>query len=118
LLSYIRDDFLTQKSQEHLEKIIRLKAEIVTIDRELKALEHEKKNILNHQTRLRDNLGRLGHGDDKEKRLRNRYVEQLNRQEDRLAEMESQVKQLLTKRLRLQKQLDEMIENLTQDLTL
>jgi len=117
LVTYIHDNFLTKKSRQQLEKIISLKAEIVSIDRELKALKNEKKNIFKDQSRLRDNLGRLGRN-DKEKRLRSRYIKQLNTQEDRLAEMEKRSKQLQKQRLKVQNQLDDMIENLAQDLTL
>ena len=117
ILNYVRQKFIDEASQKQLEKIVAVKTQIVDIDRQLKAIAKEKKDIFDDQKRVRDNLGRLGRSDE-EKRLRSRYVEQLNTQEDRLAEMDTTEKTLNTQRLKLQKQLDTMIENLEQDLTL
>jgi uncharacterized protein DUF4139 len=56
-------------------------------------LTRQKRSLVNGQARLRENLKSLG-ATDEEKRLRSRYVNQLDAEESRLAELDETVKKL------------------------
>ena len=115
LAVYISEKYLTGEARKHLEKIVAIKAEIVALDRESKALQQERDRLFQDQERLRRNLNSLRNTAE-EKDLRSRYISQLTNQETRLDDIHNRLNQLQDSRTAQQKQLDELIENLQQDL--
>ena len=112
---FIQQKYLSDKTREQLEKIVTVKAEIVRIDRRINELQDEQKNIYEDQKRLREDLKSLG-TTEQAKLLESRYLKKLEQQENQLDTINTELKNLQQERQQKQKQLDEMIETLTQDL--
>jgi hypothetical protein len=112
---YIRQKYISDKTKNQLEKIVVLKAEIDRMGKQIAALQTERKDIYEDQKRLREDLRSLG-STEQAKLLESRYLKKLEQQEDRLDVINVQLKELEQESQRKQKQLDEMIENLTQDM--
>jgi hypothetical protein len=89
-------------------------AAIKVLEQEFAMLEAERKDIFTDQERLRENLQRLGQGPD-EARLRQRYVKQLDDQENRIAAMKTDKEKLEAERKTRRGQLDEFIRVLSID---
>ncbi|MBN2377762.1 MAG: hypothetical protein JXD22_15300 [Sedimentisphaerales bacterium] len=117
ILIYARDKYITEQTRKQLDQIVAIKAEIVNIDRSINQLQTEKNSIFSDQQRLRDNLKSLGRTEE-ENQLRSRYIGQLTQQESRLEAIDKTTKDLQDQKQAKQKQLDEMIESLAQDLTI
>jgi hypothetical protein len=107
--------YLNQKTRQQLEKIVSLKSDISAIDQDLKALEKGRDQIFKDQKRLRENLQGLGQTTE-EKDLRSRYIKQLNQQETHLEKERERQKALERQRETKQKELNELISTLEQDL--
>ena len=115
LAVYISEKYLTSEARKHLKNIVAIKAEIVALDRESKSLQQERERLFQDQERLRRNLNSLRNTAE-EKNLRSRYIKQLTNQETRLDDIHNRLNQLQDSRTAKQKQLDELIEDLQQDL--
>jgi hypothetical protein len=124
-LTSITDDeiavFQSQKSinpelEAALRKIIEQKARIAEVDAQSSSLDEEKTSIYDDQQRIRENLKALK-GSAEERALTQRYTQQLNDQESRLAEIDKQSKDLQSKHDALQSELDKMIQDLSFDAT-
>jgi hypothetical protein len=100
-----------------LRKVIDKKGEIAGVDLEIKTRQAEMESIDRDQVRLRENMKALK-GSAEEKTLLQRYTGQLDVQEDRLAELQKEIKEQGLKRAALQSQLDAMVEELALDETL
>ncbi len=111
-----RKKYLTENTQNKLQKIVALKSEISSIDRGLKTIQKERGQIFEDQKRLRANLRGLGQTTE-EKGLRNRYVKRLNQQETRLEELRKREKELNQEFKIKQGELERMIGTLEQDLS-
>ena len=111
-----RKEYLTENTQNKLQKIVALKSEISSIDRGLKAIQKERGQIFKDQKRLRENLRGLRQTTE-EKGLRNRYVKRLNQQETRLEELRIREKELHQEFKTKQGELERMIVTLEQDLS-
>jgi hypothetical protein len=98
-------------------QIIDQKNKIAAVDAQIGALDTEKTGIYDDQQRLRENLKALK-GSQEERALTQRYTQQLNDQETRLAEIDKQSKDLQSKRDALQTELDKMIQDLSFDITM
>jgi len=109
-------NYLSEKTRQALEKIVALKSEISSIDRELKALEKGRDQIFKDQKRLRENLQGLGQTTE-EKDLRSRYIKQLNQQETGLEKERERQKALEGRRETQQRELNGLINSLEQDLS-
>ena len=116
IIVLVRKKYLTENTQKKLEQIVSLKSEISSIDRGLKAIQKERGQIFEDQTRLRANLRGLGQTTE-EKSLRNRYVKRLNRQETRLEELRKREKELNQEFKTKQGEMERMIVALEQDLS-
>jgi len=77
-------------------------------------LEKEQGEIFRDQERVRGNLQRLGQTPE-EATLRQRYIRQLEQQENRLGALRAERDRLDNARAQAQKQLDQMLQNLTLD---
>ena len=72
--------------QQRLEQIVATREGIAALRAQVKSLDQEIESIFRDQTRLRDNLRSLGRTEE-ERQLRQRYLGQMNQQEDRIEEL-------------------------------
>ncbi|HXV64864.1 MAG TPA: carboxypeptidase regulatory-like domain-containing protein, partial [Vicinamibacteria bacterium] len=94
-----------------LRQVVAKRDEVAAVSQELQRLESEQTSLFDDQQRLRENLGKLG-GSGEEKGLRRRYVGELERQENRLAEIRAEQGRLEAERRALQVELDAMVRDL------
>ena len=111
--------WVTQRSIDpEIERSLRViadkKNEISELDGKLAALAREQSDIFQDQERVRSNIQRLTRDAD-ENTLRQRYIDKLNSQEDRLAGMQAEREKLDAARTSAQEQLDKLIQNLSID---
>ncbi len=112
---FAREGYLEEAVKTQLDRLIHLKSEIARLNDTLDALDKERRQIFSDQKRLRGNLGSLG-GTAEEKTLRSRYIKQMDLQETRLKAIDNEEKRLKTAREAKQRQLEEGIMALVQDL--
>ncbi len=113
----VQEKSIKPPAEAALRKVIEKKNEIAGVDQEIKTRQAEMETIDHDQARLRENMKALK-GSAEEKTLLQRYTKQLDAQEDRLAELQKEIKELRMKRTALQSQLDVMVEELSLDETL
>ncbi|MHC4809119.1 MAG: hypothetical protein ACYTEV_01980, partial [Planctomycetota bacterium] len=85
-----------------------LQAAVTGIERQLQQLENEREEIVRDQSRLRDNLGRVGANTE----LGGRYIRQLTDQEDRLEAIARAVGEARAELERARRRLEEYIGSL------
>lgn len=102
------------KLQEAVQHILDKKSEIDATDAQLNVRRQELGRISMDQQRLRDNMKALK-GSAEEKSLTQRYVSQLNQQEDRLAVLNKEIDTLTAQRSRLEQELQTMALNVNLD---
>jgi chromosome segregation ATPase len=86
---YIRQGAIDAKTREALEAIVVAKRALAQIEEQAVANQSESERIDKDQQRLRENMKSLK-GSSEEKQLVERYVRQLNDQEDRLATLRTE----------------------------
>jgi hypothetical protein len=111
---WIKDRSIDPQIEKSLQAIADKKNEISALAQKISDLDREENNIFRDQERLRGNLDRLGQVPE-EAQLRQRYIKQMEVQENRLAAMKTEREKLEEARSAAQKQLDAMIQNLTLD---
>ncbi len=125
-LSNITDDqirfFLVQKMinpeiEQALRKVIVQKNSVAALDAEVASRKSKISGISEDQQRVRENMKALK-GSAEEKALVERYVRELNEQEDRVQSLHREMADLQQKREAAQKTLNEMIEGLQMEATL
>jgi uncharacterized protein (DUF342 family) len=87
------------------------------LDNQKEAAEDEQKAIFDDQQRIRENIKSLK-GSPEEKALLQRYTQQMNEQENRLAALRKQIEQLNTKRDMAKEALERVIQDLSFDVTI
>ncbi len=87
------------------------------LDAKKEARDTEQQGIFDDQQRLRENMKALK-GSPEEKALLQRYTQQLNEQENRLAALHKESEALQAKHDAEQAKLDRMIEDLSMDVKL
>jgi archaellum component FlaC len=102
------------KLQEAMQRILEKKNEIGNVDVQLDQRRRELGRISMDQQRLRENMKALK-GSAEEKSLTQRYVSQLNQQEDRLATINKDVETLTEQRNRLEQELQTMAQGVSLD---
>jgi hypothetical protein len=107
---------LTPALDQAFRKILGQKNQISSLDAEMKTRQQEIDSIAGDQGRIRENMKALK-GSAEEKTLLQRYTQQLNTQEDRLATLRSENAGLKAKRQQAEKDLDQMLQTLTLDET-
>jgi len=126
LISNITDNeiklFLEQKMinpemERALRKVIVQKDGIAALDSEVGSRRTQIAEVSGDQQRLRENMKALK-GSAEEKALVERYVRQMNQQEDRVQQLQHEMAELQQKRNAAQKTLNETIEGLQMDVTL
>jgi hypothetical protein len=111
---WIQDRSIDPEIEKSLKVIVDKKTEVNDLAQKIAALDKEQNDIFRDQERVRGNLQRLNQTPD-EATLRQRYVRQLDGQENRLASMKAEREKLEVSRLAAQKQLDDLIQKLSLD---
>jgi hypothetical protein len=114
---FVRQRSITPEIQAALEKIIDQKNKVASLQDEVNKRENERQQIFNDQQRLRENLKVLK-GTPEEKALTQRYVQQLNDEETRLARLQKESADYAAQRDKAQADLNAMIESMSFDTTI
>jgi hypothetical protein len=109
---WISQKAIDAEIEQSLSAIVEAKTEINDLAQRIAALEKEQNDIFRDQERVRGNLQRLGRSPE-EASLRQRYIGQLEGQEDRLAAIRAEREKLENQQVSAQRRLDEMLQNLT-----
>lgn len=110
----IEQKSMTPAVRKTLRQILDQKNAINALDAQAQEQQHEEESISSDQSRLRENMKALK-GTAEEKALVQRYVGELNAQEDRLASLRSRFAELKSKRDQAQAQLDQMLQQISLD---
>jgi hypothetical protein len=125
-LTNVTDDqikyFLVQKmidieTERVLRKVILQKNDIAQLDATIAGRKTQVSGISDDQQRVRENMKALK-GSAEEKALLERYVKELNEQEDRMQSLRHEIADLQQKRESAQKTLNETVEALQMEVTL
>ncbi|MGH9862899.1 MAG: carboxypeptidase regulatory-like domain-containing protein [Candidatus Acidiferrales bacterium] len=111
---WVRQKTIDAEIEKALQGIVAKKNEIDDFNKKINALEQDQNEIFRDQERVRNNLARLG-GTPEEANLRLRYIRQLEQQENKLGTLRAERAKLEDVRAAAQKQLDDMLQNLTFD---
>jgi hypothetical protein len=114
---FVREKSIDKTVQDALEKIVAQKAVVADLDSKKSDRDDEQMQIFDDQQRLRENMKSLK-GSPEEKRLLERYTQQLDAQENRLEALRKEIQQLEAQKQNAQDALDKMIEELTLDVKL
>jgi hypothetical protein len=117
ITAFLQEGEIQPSTAQALRKITAKKFEISSVDQEIKARQQELEAIDRDQSRLRENMKALK-GSPEEKALLQRYTKQLDAQEDRVATLQNEIATLKTQRLRLNSELETMVQQLTLDETI
>lgn len=115
LAVYVRGNYLSDIVHQQLNAIIELKADIAQLDRQIRNLQSRQESIYSDQKRIRENLRSIGTSPE-ERKLRTRYIDQLDQQETTLDEIKTKIQDLQNQRNTKQKELDNLIGQVEQDL--
>ena len=108
LAVFIRNKAIGAELEAQLQDLQRRKAEAARLSSAISRLEGEAGVIANDQQRVRDNMQAL-RGSSEERQLVQRYVKQLNEQEDRLVAIRKEIATLMEERQRAVSGLNEAI---------
>jgi hypothetical protein len=107
----VRDELIAPDVEQALMRIQAQKAEVIRLATAMQAKSGEIATIGHDQERVRENMKSL-RGSAEEKQLLQRYVKQLQDQEDRLEAMRKELQTLTDERAKAQAELTRMIEEL------
>ncbi len=111
---WIRERSIDPEIEKALQAIAAKKAEINDLTQKLASLDKEQNDIFKDQERIRGNLQRLGQTPE-EATLRQRYIRQLDAQENRINSIRGEREKLEQSRSAAQRQVDELIQKLSLD---
>jgi hypothetical protein len=111
---WIRERSIDPETEKLLRAISEKKNEINDLSQQIASLDKEQNDIFKDQERVRGNLQRLGQNPE-EATLRQRYIRQLETQENRLSAMKTEREKIDSSRTAAQKQLDAMIQKISVD---
>jgi hypothetical protein len=111
---WVRERSIDPEIEKSLQTIVEKKTEINDLTEKIDSLDKEQNNIFKDQERIRGNLERLNQTPE-EATLRQRYIRQLNDQENRLNAIGSERAKLDQSRSAAQKQFEELIQKLSLD---
>jgi len=114
---WFNDKTVKPELEQALRKIIQQKNQIAGLDQQMQVKQTQITSINQDQQRLRENMKALK-GSAEEKALLQRYTSELNQQEDKLQSARTDVENLTARRVESQKQLDQMLQDLTLDETI
>jgi len=112
---WVREKVLDPEMEKALQEVVRKKTQIEELQAKGEAGEAEIEAIEKDQTRMRDNLGKLNSGNKDEATLRQRYIKQMEQQEDRLEQIKADRVKLEASMAAAEKSLNEYIESLAFD---
>jgi hypothetical protein len=111
---WVRERSIDPEIEKARQAVVDKKNEINELAQKIEALDREQKDIFKDQERIRGNLQRLNQPPE-EATLRQRYIRQLDAQENRLNAMGAEHDKLEQSRSAAQKQLDVVIQKLSLD---
>jgi hypothetical protein len=111
---WFNDKTIKPDLEQALRRIVQQKNQISGIDQQIQTRQSQINSINQDQQRLRENMKALK-GSVEEKALLQRYTRELNDQEDKLQSTRSELDSLAGKRADQQKQLDQMLQELSLD---
>jgi chromosome segregation ATPase len=114
---FVEQKTINAEMERALRKVMVQKDGIAALDAEVGSRRSQMAEISGDQQRLRENMKALK-GSAEEKALVERYVRQMNQQEDRVQQLQHEVADLQQKRIAAQKTLNETIDALQMDVTL
>ena len=111
---WLRQRSIDPEIEEALAGLVAKQNEINAISKRASILQKEQSEIFRDQERLRGNLQRLRQTPE-EASLRQRYIRQLEAQEDRLEVLRRERERLETEQTKAQQEMDELLQGLTMD---
>jgi len=111
---WFNDKTIKPELEQALRKIIQQKNQISGIDQQMQGKQSQINSINQDQQRLRENMKALK-GSAEEKTLLQRYTRELNDQEDKLQSTRTELEKLTAERSEGQRQLDQMLQELSLD---
>ena len=114
---FVRQQSINKAVETALRGILEQKDALAELDGKKEAAEEEMRQIFDDQQRLRENMKSLK-GSAEEKLLLQRYTQQLNQQEDRLAKLRKDMEQIGAQRDTAQAALDRKIQELAFDVAI
>ena len=111
---WIRQKDINPAIEKLLRPLAAKKAGINSLQRQIQRLDAEQAEIFQDQKRVRDNLNRMGRSPD-EARLRQRYISQMEAQENRLAALRLERDRLKAAVEKARAELAEMLDKITFD---
>lgn len=114
---FVREKSIDKSVEDALEKIMAQKAVVADLESKRSDRDDEQMAIFDDQQRLRENMKSLK-GSPEEKKLLERYTQQLDAQENRLEALRKEIQQLESQKQAAQETLDKMIEDLSIDVKL
>ena len=114
---FVREKSIDMTVQDALHKVLAQKAVVADLDSKKDDANDEQMQIFDDQQRLRENMKSLK-GSAEEKKLLERYTEQLDTQETRLDALRKEIQQFDAQKQTAQEALDKMIEDLSLDVKL
>jgi len=111
---WFNDKTIKPELEQALRKIVQQKNQISGIDQQMQSKQSQINSINQDQQRLRENMKALK-GSAEEKTLLQRYTRELNDQEDKLQSTRTDLENLSAQRAAGQKQLDQMLQELSLD---
>jgi hypothetical protein len=115
--TFVQQRSIDKSVEDALRKVLVQKDAINGLEEQAQARDLETQKIYDDQQRLRENMKALK-GSPEEKALVQRYVQQLNTQENNLETLRKEIAQLEAKKDSAQADLDRMIEELSFDVKL
>lgn len=107
--NWLAAGFIDDRTRSSLDQLVQLNAEIQRLTQIRDAGEREMKEIFADQERLRQNLQALG-STSNEKELRERYVRDLARQEDRVNHLRDEIDRTRTRLRQIDEQFSEGVQ--------
>jgi predicted nucleic acid-binding Zn-ribbon protein len=111
---FVDEKAITPALEKSFRTILAKKSDIAAVDGSTLMRRQEINRINGEQNRLRENMKAL-RGSTEEKALLQRYVQQLNAQEDRLVVLNREITKLEELRATLTEQLDQMVQKIVID---
>jgi len=111
---FVGEKAVDSSLEQVLRRVLAKKDEINKIDSEIMGRRQEMNRIGQEQSRLRENMKALK-GSAEEKALVQRYVQQMNQQEDRLTTLNGEIDRYEVQRQKLSSELDEMVQKIAVD---
>ncbi len=115
--AFVRDKSISREVEDALRRILRQGQELEGLEAQIDGVKGQTEEIFKDQERLRENMKSL-RGSVEEKSLLQRYTNQLNEQEDRLAALRNELRDLEEKQQRAQSDLERLRNELVFDVKL